>query len=158
MLRLIPLVLLIIMSGCTKAQRIDRATLDQRYQETQLSEGAVSIMPLRLDPDAKPPTVVNWWYVGSSSDVHHLVYREVTWGAARKPVGKEIRYRIARDQLAIDQPFAITDNEARWLPLYEVAPSHVQPPADLPTTRKPPGPVPADPIALPSQRGVPVQE
>lgn len=145
------LVLLVVLAGCTKAQRIDRPALIERYQATQLAEGTLSIVPLRPDPQAKPPIVVNWWYTGTANGQHHLVYRQLTWDDQAKPIGKEVRYRITVDQLTIAQPIARTDDPARWLALYEVAPNEIEPPADLPTARKMPNPVTNDPIRLPEE-------
>ncbi|MFK7787867.1 MAG: hypothetical protein AB8C95_00055 [Phycisphaeraceae bacterium] len=155
MLRLALVTLLIVMSGCAKAQLIDRPALDQRYLDTQLAEGVLSIVPLRLDPNVKPPVVVNWWYTGTDGDQHQLVYRELTWDDERKPIGKELRYRIQADQLAIASPFPATKNDLRWLPLYDAAANGIEPPADLPTARKAPNPITNDPIRLPQQPVLP---
>jgi len=141
----------LLLIGCTKTQQIDRPTLLEHYQATQLAEGTRSIVPLRLEPNAKPPTVVNWWYAGTANGQHHLVYRQLTWDNDRKPVGQEVRYRIAADQFTIAEAFAPTDDAARWLALYEAAPQEIEPPADLPTTRKAPKPVTSDPIRLPDE-------
>lgn len=133
-------VLSLLLLGCTNSQRIDRAELDQRYQETQLAPGVLSIVPPRLQRDAQPPIVVNWWYTGTRSGEHRIVYRELTWDSERKPVGLERQYRIAADELAIVVPFDATADEARWLPLYEAAGEKIEPPADLPTARQAPKP------------------
>jgi hypothetical protein len=135
--------------GCESTQRIDRATLDQRYQETQLAEGVLSVVPARLQRDTLPPVVVNWWYAGTRDREHRIVCRELTWDSERKPTGLERRYRIAASELAIAEPFASTNDEARWLPLYEAAGKEIEPPADLPTARKAPNPVENDPIQRP---------
>ena len=132
--------LVFVLAGCTRTQLIDRPTLDQRYQETQLAEGVLSVVPLRPEPGVEPPVVVNWWYAGTRDGQHQLVYRELTWDSQRKPVGSEARYRIASTQLPIAEPFAMTSDEARWLPLYEAAANEIEPPADLPTARKAPKP------------------
>lgn len=145
------LALLFVFAGCQSSQRIDRATLDQRYQETQLAQGVLSIVPSRLQRSDQPPIVVNWWYAGTRNDEHQLVYRELTWDTQAKPVGLERRYRIAADALLIAEPFASTSDEARWLPLYEAAGAEIEPPADLPTARQAPLPVDQNPIQLPDQ-------
>ena len=66
MRRLVLLALLVALAGCESTQRIDRAALDERYQQTQLAKGVLSIVPLRVEPNQPPPVVVNWWYAGSS--------------------------------------------------------------------------------------------
>ncbi|MBX2852936.1 MAG: hypothetical protein KTR15_14465 [Phycisphaeraceae bacterium] len=145
------LALLVVLAGCAKTQLIDRATLDQRYQETQLAEGVLSIVPPLLQRDARPPVVVNWWYAGTRDREHRIVYRELTWDRERKPVGVERRYRIAASELAIAEPRASTTDEARWLPLYEAAGNEIEPPADLPTARKAPKPIDHNPIKRPDE-------
>jgi len=155
--RVILLTSLMFLAGCESTQRIDRATLDQRYQETQLAQGVLSIVPPRIDRSTPPPTVVNWWYAGSSDTDHTLVYRELTWDNAGNPVGKEQRYTLARSALAIAQTFPKTDTAARWLPLYEVA-KEIEPPADLPTARKAPKPIENEPVRLPEKPVVPPTE
>ncbi|MEO0474628.1 MAG: hypothetical protein AAF085_01480 [Planctomycetota bacterium] len=145
---LVFLSLLVVLAGCAKAQRIDRLTLDQRYQQTQLAEGVLSVVPLRQDSSV-PPTVVNWWYAGTSSAEHELVYRSLTWDAQGNPVGRQTRYRVAASQLTIANSFARTSNARRWLPLHEVA-QEIEPPADLSTARKAPNPVDSDPIRRPN--------
>lgn len=144
-----------LLVGCNSAQPIDRSALDQRYQETQLASGVLSIVPLRIEPDRAPPTVVNWWYAGTSGAGHVVVYRELTWDAKGKPIGEEKRYRINQDALKINGPFAYTKDAARWLPLYEAVPGEIAPPADLPTTRKTPEPISNDPITRPDQPVLP---
>lgn len=143
------MLLVVLLTGCTQTQRIDRATLDQRYQETQLAPGVLSIVPPRLQRDAQPPIVVNWWYTGSRGGEHRIVYRELTWDSERKPVGLERRYRIAANELAIAVPFDATADEARWLPLYEAAGEKIEPPADLPTARQAPKPYEKNPMKRP---------
>lgn len=155
-MRLLTLLLAVIMLvGCKSSPRIDRSTLDQRYQETQLAEGTLSIVPMRLAPNAEPPVVVNWWYAGTSNGEHHLVYRELTWGSDQQPVGQEQRYRVAADDLKIDEPFAHTKDAARWLHLHEAAAGEIKPPTDLSTARKSPKPLDSNPIQLPSEPVVP---
>ncbi len=154
-MRLALLALLVVLTGCTKAQRIDRPTLDLRYQETQFGEGTLSIMPLRPDPASPPPTIVNWWYAGTTDGEHRIVYRQLTWDDAGKPIGQERRYRITMDQITITETFAPTDDATRWLALYEAAPNEIEPPADLPTTRKAPKPITNDPIRLPNESVLP---
>lgn len=149
------LVLLVVLVGCEQTQRIDRAALDQRYQETQLADGVLSIVPLRIEPNATPPTVVNWWYAGTADSQHRVVYRSLTWDTAGKPVGQETSYRIPADQLKIAQPVVPSSDAARWLPLYEAAPDEIKPPTDLPTARQAPSPVDNDPIRLPDEAVVP---
>lgn len=145
------LALLFVSAGCQSTQRIDRATLDQRYEESQLAEGVLSIVPSRVERNAKPPIVVNWWYAGTRSGEHQLVYRELTWDTQAKPVGLERRYRIAADALLITEPFASTSDETHWLPLHEAAGAEIKPPADLPTARQAPLPIDQNPIQLPDQ-------
>jgi len=145
----------LLLVGCQQTQLIDRAALDQRYQETQLADGVLSVVPLRLESGTPPPTVVNWWYVGTSENQHRIIFRELTWDSDGKPVGKEVRYRVARNQLVIAQPFAPTSDAARWLPLYEAAGDEVEPPADLPTARKAPSPEQNEPIRLPDESVLP---
>lgn len=149
--QLLLLTLLLLLVGCSKTQFIDRPTLDRRYQETQLAEGVLSVVPLRAEAGAEPPVVVNWWYAGTRDGQHQLVYRELTWDSQRKPVGNEARYRIVSTQLPIVEPFAATMDEARWLPLYEAAANEIEPPADLPTARKAPNPVETNPIQQPDE-------
>jgi hypothetical protein len=152
-MRTILLASILLLAGCESNQRIDRAALDQRYQETQLAEGVLSIVPLRADPNQPPPTVVKWWYAGSREAEHRLVYRELTWDDAGNPVGKEQRYSIARSALEIQQSFAYTSDSAYWLPLHEVAEA-IEPPTDLPTARKTPKPVENNPIRRPDDAPV----
>lgn len=148
-------IIVLLLAGCSQTQFIDRSTLDQRYEETQLAEGVLSVVPIRLEPDAPPPVVVNWWYAGTSENQHRIIFRELTWDSDGKPVGKEVRYRVARNQLVIAQPFAPTSDAARWLPLYEAAGDEVEPPADLPTARKAPSPEQNEPIRLPDESVLP---
>jgi hypothetical protein len=152
-MRIILLASILLFVGCESTQRIDLETLDQRYQETQLAEGVLSIVPLRADPNQPPPKVVKWWYAGSSDTEHKLVYRELTWDSAGKPVGKEQRYSIARSALTIHEPFAYTSQSAYWIPLYEAAQA-IEPPADLPTARKAPKPFENQPIRRPDDAPV----
>lgn len=154
MRRLVLLALLVALAGCESTRRIDRATLDERYQQTQLAKGVLSIVPLRVEPNQPPPVVVNWWYAGSSDGQHSLVYRELTWDNAGNPVGTEQRYRIAQNALKIQQPFASTRDAGRWMPLFEAA-DEIEPPADLPTARKAPVPIDNDPVRRPEQPVVP---
>ena len=147
-----------LLVGCQSVQTIDRATLVERYEQTQLAEGVLSVVPLRLEADAQPPVVVNWWYAGTSENQHRIIYRELTWDSAGKPVGKEVRYRVAKNQLVIVLPFAVTSDAARWLPLYEAAENEVEPPADLPTARKAPSPEQNEPIRLPDASVQPPSE
>ena len=143
------LALLIVLSGCSSPQRIDRQALDQRYQATQLADGVLSVIPLRSEIGDSPPLVVNWWYAGTSDGLHELVYRDLTWDAQGNPTGNQVRYRIAADQLKLDTPFAYMRDDARWVPLYEAAPNEIEPPADLPTARKAPKPIETNPIRQP---------
>ena len=143
--------LVVVLVGCTQTELIDRPTLDQRYRETQLAEGVLSVVPIRPDPETEPPVVVNWWYAGTRDGQHQIVYRELTWDSQRKPIGAEARYRIVSTQLPIAEPFAMTSDESRWLPLYEAAANEIEPPADLPTARKAPNPFEADPIRQPDE-------
>ena len=143
------LALLFVIVGCESTQRIDRAALDQRYLETQLAEGVLSVVPLRAAPGSDPPVVVNWWYAGTRHHEHRIVYRELTWDSDRKPVGLERRYRIDQRELPINAMFDSTTDEARWLPLYEAAPDEIEPPADLPTARKAPTPIENDLLSRP---------
>lgn len=145
------LAVLMVLTGCKGPQRIDRSTLDQRYQSTQLADGVVSIMPKRLDSHRPAPVVVNWWYAGSSGGQHEIVYRDLTWDSTGKPVGNEARYRIAADQLKIALPFELMREASRWVPLYEAAPDEIEPPADLPTARKAPQPIETNPIRQPDE-------
>ncbi|MEM9345279.1 MAG: hypothetical protein AAGB26_01550 [Planctomycetota bacterium] len=154
-MRIALLLVLFLLSGCTKTQRIDRATLDQRYEETQLTEGVLSIVPLRIMPDGEPPVVVNWWYAGSSSGDHQLIFRQLTWDQDLVPVGAEQKYVIAQGDLLIKERFARTSDAARWVPLYEAASNEIEPPADLPTARKAPGPITNDPIKRPEELAPP---
>lgn len=155
MQRLALLVLLIVLAGCEQTQRIDRAALDQRYQDTQFADGVLSIVPLRIEPGEQAPVVVNWWYAGTSDGQHTIVYRELTWDSERKPVGREARYRIAQTGLKVVQPIATTQDSRLWLPLYEAAPDDIEPPTDLPTARKAPKPIEIDPIAQPDKPTLP---
>ena len=148
----VPLFLVGVLAGCTKTQLIDRPMLDQRYQETQLAEGVLSVVPLRAESGAEPPVVVNWWYAGTRDGQHQIVYRELSWDSQRKPVGNEVRYRIASAQLMVAEPFAMTSDETRWIPLYEAAANEIEPPADLPTARKAPKPFETNPIRQPDEQ------
>ena len=130
------------------SQRIDRAVLDERYRETQLVEGVLSIVPPLVERSAAPPTVVKWWYAGSDEAAHRLVYRRLTWDAEGNPIGNEQRYAVARDALQIPQPFAYTNRSALWQPLHEAAPA-IEPPPDLPTARQAPKPVENNPVRRP---------
>ena len=153
-----PLVLLAVICvlvGCSSPQRIDRSALDQRYQETQLAPGVLSIVPMRIESDRTPPVVVNWWYAGTSGGDHVVVYRELTWDANGKPIGTEKRYRIGQASLTISQPFAYVKDASRWLPLYDVVPGAFAPPTDLPTVRQTPKPIDSNPIQLPNEPAVP---
>lgn len=149
-LRYVFVLALLLLVGCKSAQSIDRSALDQRYEETQLAEGVLSIVPMRLRPEAQSPIVVNWWYAGTKAGEHQLVYRELTWDQDRKPVGKEQRFRVSQDALDISEPFAYTTNEASWLRLHEAADA-IEPPADLPTARQAPTPIESNPIQLPEE-------
>ena len=143
------LAMAMLVAGCKGAQRIDRPTLDQLYQETQLAQDVLSVVPLRLEPDAPTPVVVNWWYAGTRDGLHRLVYRELAWDQDRNPVGSERRYRIDAKVLQVIEPFEPTDDASRWLPLYEAAGSEIEPPADLPTARQAPQPIENSPIQQP---------
>lgn len=154
MKRLVLLALVLMFVGCKSAQHIDRAALDQRYQETQLAEGTLSIVPMRLSPDAEAPVVVNWWYAGTSNGEHQLVYRELTWDQDLKPVGEEQRYRVSQEALKINEPFVYTKDASRWLHLHEAA-DEIEPPTDLPTARQAPKPIDNNPIQLPNEPVVP---
>lgn len=147
--------LMLLLAGCAKTQRIDRAALDQRYAETQLAEGVLSVVPIRLEPGVEPPVIVNWWYAGSSGGDHQLVYRELTWDRDLRPIGVEQKYLIAQGGLAIQERFARTSDASRWVPLHEAVPNEIEPPADLPTARKAPHPVTSDPITRPDERVLP---
>ena len=148
------LVLMMPMAGCGLAPVIDRAELDQRYEQTALAEGVVSSVPKRVEA-ADPPKVVNWWYAGTGPKWHHLVYRELTWGPDGDPVGREQRYRLRLDDLVIRATFARSRDDADWVPLYAVV-EGVDPPADLPTSLRQAGPKRPDTVrpevAQPDQR------
>ncbi|MEM6505651.1 MAG: hypothetical protein AAF711_09305 [Planctomycetota bacterium] len=150
-MRLVLFLVLVLLSGCSKAQRVDRAALDQRYQATQLVEGVLSVIPQRVMADVEPPVIVNWWYTGSSQEDHRLVFRRLTWDQDLVPVGIEENYLIAQTDLPIQQRFMITRDPTRWVPLYEAAPNEIEPPADLPTARKAPNPITNDPIQRPEE-------
>lgn len=138
------LLLLLLVVGCNRAPVIDRETFDQRYQQTALAEGVLTAVPLRIDR-AKPPTVVNWWYAGTSRTGHYLVFRELTWDAQGRPIGRELRYHVPADELAIRQPFAKTRSESSWLPLYEAA-TDIPRPSGLLTERQVPDAHRPDPV------------
>ena len=130
-----PLALACLMVGCASS-RIDREKFDALYKETSLREGVLSSIPLHdRDADTQPPTVVNWWYVGTRRGYHGLIYRELTWNQSGDPVGREHRYRIAESELKIPMAFPRTSDSALWVPLYEAA-EDVPLPIDLPTHRK----------------------
>lgn len=148
--------LLLFVAGCGRAPVIDRSAFDQHYEESALAQDVLSAVPLRIDPD-QPPTVVNWWYAGTDSSWHYLVKRELTWDSKGKPVGREQRYRLIPSELDITKPFARTRDDARWMPLHEAV-RGLEPPSDLPTTRRLPDPVRRDvvqPEALQPDDGSP---
>ncbi len=124
--------ILFMLAGCQGAPVIDRAQLDERYEQTALAEGVLSALPLRVDP-ADPPVVVNWWYAGSSDRWHLLVFRELTWDETGEPAGRELRYRVPRDELSVASVFASTRDAGRWVPLYEAV-AGIAAPADTVTT------------------------
>jgi hypothetical protein len=138
----------LICIGCTADQPIDLPTLIERYEATQLAEGTISIVPLRLDRDEPPPIVVNWFYAGTRNAEHLLVHRWLTWDDQGQPIGEQTRYTIAEQAFSIAEPMPRTENDARWLPLYEAAAS-IPAPSDLPSKRQPPSPVATDPITRP---------
>lgn len=131
---LLSLVVMMVLSGCVRAPRIDRAELDERYAETALAEGTLSSVPSRVE-QGEPPVVVNWWYAGTNQGWHNLVYRQLTWDTTGRPVGIEKRYRIEQSQLAIRSTFDQTSDSTRWLSLYEAATDVPRPP-DLLTSRQ----------------------
>lgn len=149
------LAVMAVMVGCQSTREISRHTLDKLYFDTVMaSPGVLSSVPKHIDAQASP-TVVNWWYAGTSGGGHIVVYRELTWDANRKPIGTEKRYRIGQDSLTIGQPFAYVKDASRWLPLYDAAPGAFAPPADLPTVRQTPEPISNDPIRLPENPVLP---
>lgn len=121
------LCLVLLLTGCMPRQ-LDRAGLDELYQETALAEGVLTSVPppIEIDPDA-PPIVVNWWYAGTRMGKHYLVYRELTWDKDGEPVGRERRYRVLQEALSVPEPFDKTRDEALWLPLFEAAPGVPEP-------------------------------
>lgn len=129
------LMLCLMLAGCVRSTRVDRAAFDQQYEQTALAPGVLTAVPLRMDPDEPSPVIVNWWYVGSRWGKHFLVYRELTWDEERKPVGRERWYRIAEAELPVASPTEFSSDPADWLPLYEAS-GEVALPPDLATTRK----------------------
>ncbi|MGB0766080.1 MAG: hypothetical protein ACPGYV_00055 [Phycisphaeraceae bacterium] len=136
-----------IAMGCQQSRRISIDELKQRYQDTVFADGVLSIVPLRLEPDSDPPVIVNWAYAGTKANEHHVVMRRLTWDDEQRPVGVEARYRIAASDLTIRETIEQTDWFDAWVPLYEAALSPAfDPPPDLPTSRRPPGPATETPI------------
>ncbi len=144
-MRSLPLLVIVcLLVGCT-ATRIDRDTFNSLYQETALREGVLSVVPLHeRDPDS-PPTIVNWWYTGTSNGYHRLICRQLTWDQTGQPVGQEFRYRIAQNELVIQGIFPRTTDARQWVPLYEAA-ADVPLPSDLPTQRQRHGTAGPEPV------------
>ena len=59
----------------------------------------------QLKCEWQEPKVSQWFYVGSEAGYHKFVHRDL-------PGDKH--YEIKRSALTIDQPMAMTSNEAKW--------------------------------------------
>ena len=91
MKRLMLLILLLTIPGCdwlsVEFQEITREELNQLKCELQ------------------EPKVSQWFYVGSEAGYHKFIHRDL-------PGDKH--YEIKISALTIDQPMAMTSNEAKW--------------------------------------------
>lgn len=137
------LTLLSVFAGC--ASRIDRNTLDTLYQDSAMSPGVLSSVPLQIDPQA-PPTIVNWWYTGSEWGDHFIVSRQLNWDTTGQPRGRQRNFRIDAAEIKIAAPFSRTEDSTRWIPLHEATRGAVPPPRDLATTLNVPKPETPQPV------------
>ena len=140
--------LLFAMAGCAGSGRAERvADFGRLYEETTFAADTVGVVPLPRERVGRPPTVVNWFYAGSRGGLHRLVLRTATWDASGEPVTDERRYDVPAEQLLIAEPFAVTGEVARWVPLHEAA-AGVAPPPGVDTWRERIEPERADPVEV----------
>lgn len=143
---------LLLVAACSagsKAVRVsDFAAL---YESTTFAQGVVGAVPLPRERRGEAPTVVNWFYAGSSgaegAGVHRVVLRTATWDAAGEPVTGERWYLVPADQLVIVEPMSVTRDVARWVPLHEAA-EGIAPPPGLDSWRERIDPQEIDPAEV----------
>lgn len=146
--RLILIVALPLLAACTGGGRVERVSDFQAlYHETTFAPDVVGAVPLPRDRVGKAPVVVNWFYAGTTGGTHRVVLRTATWDAAGEPVTDQRQFAVPSEQLLIAEPFALTREVARWVPLHEAA-AGLSPPAGLDTWRQRVDPKEVDPVEV----------